>query len=97
MKGTMSRKAPSPGAIALRAYFLWEQAGKPAGRDEESWLRAEAELTTAPVAPPVIAPPMIAPLATVTVAPLHQAPPPIKDAVTTPGRRPPPRRTPKRI
>lgn len=27
-----------------RAYELWEQAGKPPGRDLEFWLRAEREL-----------------------------------------------------
>ena len=27
-----------------RAYKLWEQAGKPPGRDEEFWLTAEREL-----------------------------------------------------
>ena len=27
-----------------RAYELWEQAGKPPGRDEEFWLTAEREL-----------------------------------------------------
>ena len=32
--------------IRLRAYELWEQAGSPAGRDEEFWLTAERELTT---------------------------------------------------
>ena len=29
--------------IARRAYYLWEQAGRPAGRDSELWLQAEAE------------------------------------------------------
>ena len=31
-------------AILKRAYELWEQAGKPPGRDEEFWLTAEREL-----------------------------------------------------
>ncbi len=85
-------------AIAERAYYLWEAAGKPAGRDEEFWTRAESELTAAvaSAAPPVIAPPIVAPVPTTTVAPLHEVPPPIKGAVKTPGRRPPLRRTPKR-
>jgi hypothetical protein len=26
---------------ALKAYYLWEQAGRPAGRDVELWLTAE--------------------------------------------------------
>lgn len=31
-------------AIAERAYLLWDQAGRPAGRDQEFWLRAQDEL-----------------------------------------------------
>jgi hypothetical protein len=31
-------------SIAARAYELWEQAGKPEGRDEEFWRLAELEL-----------------------------------------------------
>ena len=31
-------------SIAARAYELWEQAGKPEGRDEEFWRLAEQEL-----------------------------------------------------
>jgi hypothetical protein len=31
-------------AIRTRAHELWEQHGRPSGRDEEFWLRAEAEL-----------------------------------------------------
>jgi Protein of unknown function (DUF2934) len=27
-----------------RAYALWEQAGRPSGRDEQFWLQAEREL-----------------------------------------------------
>ena len=30
--------------IRLRAHELWEQHGRPAGRDEEFWLQAESEL-----------------------------------------------------
>jgi hypothetical protein len=30
--------------IRERARELWEQHGQPAGRDEEFWLRAEAEI-----------------------------------------------------
>ena len=29
--------------IRERAYLLWEQDGRPAGRDVEFWLRAETE------------------------------------------------------
>lgn len=31
-------------AVAVRAYQLWEKAGKPEGRDEELWRLAEQEL-----------------------------------------------------
>ena len=31
-------------AIRDRAYGLWEQAGRPVGRDEEFWFTAEREL-----------------------------------------------------
>jgi hypothetical protein len=30
--------------ISQRAYFLWEQAGRPEGRDKEFWTAAENEL-----------------------------------------------------
>ncbi|MHB8273130.1 DUF2934 domain-containing protein [Bradyrhizobium sp.] len=30
--------------IRARAHELWEQHGRPQGRDEEFWLRAECEL-----------------------------------------------------
>ena len=33
--------------IAERAYVLWCTAGRPAGRDLEFWLQAEAELMAA--------------------------------------------------
>jgi Protein of unknown function (DUF2934) len=31
-------------AVAVRAYELWEKAGKPDGRDEEFWHLAEEQL-----------------------------------------------------
>jgi Protein of unknown function (DUF2934) len=34
--------------IVRRAYELWEQAGKPEGRDQEFYLQAERELSTQP-------------------------------------------------
>jgi hypothetical protein len=34
----------TPEIIASRAYTLWEQAGRPMGRDVEYWLQAEAQL-----------------------------------------------------
>jgi hypothetical protein len=30
--------------IRVRAHELWEQHGRPIGRDEEFWLRAEVEI-----------------------------------------------------
>jgi hypothetical protein len=35
---------PTDDQIRIRARQLWEQAGKPAGRDDEFWYRAEREL-----------------------------------------------------
>jgi hypothetical protein len=35
---------PSQEEIATRAFFLWENAGRPAGQSSTFWLRAEAEL-----------------------------------------------------
>ena len=35
-------------AIRTRAHELWEQHGRPTGRDEEFWLQAEAELREGP-------------------------------------------------
>jgi hypothetical protein len=95
----MSQPQPSREAIAERAYLHWEQAGKPFGRDEEFWLRAETELA-APVSPggvPPVIPTLLAALPPIlTALPVHQVPPPIKGAVKTPDRRPPRPRVPKR-
>jgi hypothetical protein len=57
--------------IGERAYQLWEQAGRPSGRDLEHWARAEAELRVAPPrAPgPAPTPPVVAPAALATVQP----------------------------
>ncbi|MGH6879138.1 MAG: DUF2934 domain-containing protein [Rhizomicrobium sp.] len=30
--------------IRIRSYLLWEEAGRPQGRDIDFWLRAEADL-----------------------------------------------------
>jgi Protein of unknown function (DUF2934) len=35
---------PSEKEITVRAYELWERAGKPEGRDEEFYRQAEKEL-----------------------------------------------------
>lgn len=37
-------------AIALAAYLDWVNAGKPFGRDQEFWLRAEAKVRNAAAA-----------------------------------------------
>lgn len=31
-------------AISTRAYFLWESAGRPDGRDDDFWCQAESDL-----------------------------------------------------
>ncbi len=43
---TPSRRGPSDEQIRARAYFLWEQAGRPGGDGVQFWLEAERELTT---------------------------------------------------
>jgi hypothetical protein len=35
---------PSYDDVSRRAFQLWESSGRPAGRDLEHWLQAEAEL-----------------------------------------------------
>jgi hypothetical protein len=40
----MTGKKPAQIDIVRRAYQLWQQAGEPAGRDEEFYLQAEREL-----------------------------------------------------
>lgn len=45
-------------AIRERAYYLWEQNGRPMGRDAEFWARAVATIGEAPAsANPEAAPP----------------------------------------
>lgn len=45
---------PTRDEIMLRSYELWEQAGKPKGRDQEFWYQAEQELKKekSPPSPP---------------------------------------------
>ena len=38
---TRQHTSPNPEQIAAIAYSLWEQAGRPVGRDVEFWLEAE--------------------------------------------------------
>jgi hypothetical protein len=39
----MSIENKDNSAVSARAYALWEQAGRPAGRDLEFWLEAEKQ------------------------------------------------------
>ena len=34
-------------SVAVRAYAIWEAEGRPEGRAQDHWLRAEQELLTA--------------------------------------------------
>jgi hypothetical protein len=43
----MSTETIGDNEVASRAYRLWEQAGKPHGRDLEFWIQAEAEARAA--------------------------------------------------
>ena len=43
-KTAPTRRAITTDCIAARAHTLWEQAGRPQGRDVEYWLQAEAQL-----------------------------------------------------
>jgi len=39
-----SRGSLPPEAVAAYAFHIWEQEGRPVGRDREHWLQAEAQL-----------------------------------------------------
>jgi hypothetical protein len=41
---TRTEQAPTREEIALRAYQIWEQEGRPPGRDKVHWMLAEQEL-----------------------------------------------------
>ncbi len=41
-----SSTLPQDSQIATRAYFLWEQRGRPQGSPEADWFRAQEELET---------------------------------------------------
>jgi hypothetical protein len=43
----MSTEIIKDNEVADRAYRLWEQAGKPHGRDLEFWIQAEGEARAA--------------------------------------------------
>jgi hypothetical protein len=41
-----TERTKPPEEIAAAAYGLWEQAGRPEGRDREFWFQAEQQLAT---------------------------------------------------
>lgn len=41
----MTARNPEPDSVAERAYSIWEEEGRPHGRDHAHWHRAERELT----------------------------------------------------
>jgi hypothetical protein len=45
MQTSTQHKTANPEQIARAAYQLWEQAGKPTGRDMEFWLKAERQIS----------------------------------------------------
>jgi len=51
----MSIEGTATNDIANRAQALWEQAGRPPGRDLEFWLAAEEHVRAIPKAPPITA------------------------------------------
>jgi hypothetical protein len=56
-------KGATPQSTAQRAYEIWESEGRPHGRDQEHWARAEAELNggrRARKVPPTVAAAMTA-------------------------------------
>jgi hypothetical protein len=36
--------APTHAEIAIHAYHLWEEEGRPSGHEQEHWLKAERQL-----------------------------------------------------
>lgn len=38
---------PTKQEVQLRSYQIWEREGRPHGRDQEHWFRAERELAVA--------------------------------------------------
>ena len=83
------KTSPSPStheAIAACAYQLWEEAGRPTGREAEFWLRAERRLQieVVPSPLPTVPPPPI------PQASPHSVPPVIREAVQVVARPPSP-------
>ena len=54
---------PNDVLIARRAYEIWEEEGRPHGRDRDHWLKAVEEFSTTIVADPVVLKPIKAPAA----------------------------------
>ncbi len=52
----LAMKNPTQIQIVRRAYELWEQAGKPEGRDQEFYHLAEQELRDADKSSPLCTP-----------------------------------------
>jgi hypothetical protein len=44
MKTTFQDREDSTSEIRELAFLLWEEAGCPAGRDQEFWLKAEEQI-----------------------------------------------------
>jgi hypothetical protein len=44
MQNTIEQARPAEDQIARLAYHLWEQQGRPSGRDVEHWFMAERQL-----------------------------------------------------
>jgi hypothetical protein len=45
--GSSRSVQPTQSEVGVRAYQLWERAGKPAGKDLDFWLKAEEQLSGA--------------------------------------------------
>ena len=76
--------------VSERAYQLWEQAGRPGGRDSEFWYQAENQLKAERNSgPPPLARPARSTPPRLPTAPVHEVPPPIRGAVKTYARRAP--------
>jgi len=75
-------QSPTHDAIAARARQLWAEAGRPTGRDEEFWLRAEQQLSSGAVPPPRPSSPPPIPQ-----SPAHDVPPVLREVVQPVARR----------
>ena len=43
-KSASAKSSPTHEQIALRAYLLWQQKGRPQGQEVALWLQAESEI-----------------------------------------------------